>query len=398
MHREKYIPKNIVVSTKAPVEKALLIAVSEKGARERQIAEKSLDELAMLATSAGARVVGRIVQQLPAPSHDYYVGRGKIDDLKNLKNSTDYNLVILDDELTPKQQENLENALEVKIIDRVALILDIFSRRARTHEGRLQVELAQHQYLLPRLAGQWSHLERLGGGIGTRGPGESQLETDRRLIRKKIQKLEELTEEVSRRRSLYRQQREQSRIPIVALVGYTNAGKSTLLNRLAKSDVLADDRLFATLDPTTRRMVLPDNTAILMTDTVGFIRKLPPTIVSAFRATLEELSEANLLLHIVDVSSPEAAEQHQTVENILTELKLKDKKKITVLNKIDRLLPDEPQQDGSGLENVLAGMGLAPDENTVIISAVKGWGLPRLLAVISAALKASAGSVLSIEE
>lgn len=351
----------------------------------------------MLAASAGARVVGRIVQQLPAPSHDYYVGRGKIDDLKNLKNSTDYNLVILDDELTPKQQENLENALEVKIIDRVALILDIFSRRARTHEGRLQVELAQHQYLLPRLAGQWSHLERLGGGIGTRGPGESQLETDRRLIRKKIQKLEELTEEVSRRRSLYRQQREQSRIPVVALVGYTNAGKSTLLNRLAKADVLADDRLFATLDPTTRRMILPDNTAILITDTVGFIRKLPPTIVSAFRATLEELSEANLLLHVVDVSSPEAAEQFQTVENILTELKLKDKKKITVLNKIDRLLPDEPQQDGSGLENVLTGMGLTPDENTVVISAVKGWGLPRLLAVISAALKAAAGTIPSLE-
>jgi GTPase len=376
----------------------LLIAVSEKGAREKQIAEKSLEELAMLAASAGARVVGRIVQQLPAPSHDYYIGKGKIEDLKNLKSKTDYNLVILDDELTPKQQENLENALEVKIIDRVALILDIFSRRARTHEGRLQVELAQHQYLLTRLAGQWSHLERLGGGIGTRGPGESQLETDRRLIRKKIQKLEEQTEEVSRRRSLYRQQREQSRIPIVALVGYTNAGKSTILNRLAKADVLADDRLFATLDPTTRRMVLPDNSPILMTDTVGFIRKLPPTIVSAFRATLEELTEANLLLHIVDVSSPEAPEQCQTVENILKELKLKDKKKITVLNKIDRLLPDEPNQDGSGLENILAGIGMSPDENTVIMSAVKGWGLPRLLAVISNALNSSTGSVPSIEQ
>jgi len=384
---EEFIPKTII-TTRAPQERAILLAVSNKGSRERQIAANSLEELAMLAESAGAKVVGKIVQQLPAPSHDYYIGKGKIDDLKNLKSKTDYNLVILDDELTPKQQENLETALEVKIIDRVALILDIFSRRARTHEGCLQVELAQHQYLLPRLAGQWSHLERLGGGIGTRGPGESQLETDRRLIRRKIQRLEEQTEEVSRRRTLYRQQRAQSRIPVVALVGYTNAGKSTLLNRLAKADVLADDRLFATLDPTTRRMALPDGTSILMTDTVGFIRKLPPMIVSAFRATLEELSDADLLLHIVDVSSPEAAEQHQTVEKILDELGLKDKKRITVLNKIDRLLPDDPDQE-SGIENVLSRLGVAPDENTVVISAVKGWRLPILLQKISEEIKQS---------
>ncbi len=315
----------------------------------------------------------------------------------NLKSKTDYNLVILDDELTPKQQENLEKALDVKIIDRVALILDIFSRRARTHEGRLQVELAQHQYLLPRLAGQWSHLERLGGGIGTRGPGESQLETDRRLIRRKIQRLEEQTEEIRRRRSLYREQRAQSRIPVVALVGYTNAGKSTLLNKLAKADVLADNRLFATLDPTTRRMVLPDNSPILLTDTVGFIRKLPPAIVNAFRATLEELTEANLLLHVVDVSSPDAAEQCQTVENILGELKLKDKKRITVLNKIDRLIQTEPQQDGNELENAITGLGLSPDENTAIISAVKGWGLPRLLEMISVAVKNSPETISPIE-
>jgi GTP-binding protein HflX len=365
----------------------LLLAVSDKGSRERQIAEKALDELEALAKSAGAQVVGKIVQQLPAPSNDYYIGKGKIDDLKNMKEKTGYNLVIFDDELTPKQQENLETALEVKIIDRVALILDIFSKRARTHEGRLQVELAQHQYLLPRLAGQWSHLERLGAGIGTRGPGESQLETDRRLIRKKIQKLEELTDEIGRRRSLYRQQRAQSRIPEVALVGYTNTGKSTLLNRLAKADVLADDRLFATLDPTTRRMVLPDNTPILLTDTVGFIRKLPPTIVKAFRATLEELNEAALLLHIVDISSPDAAEQFQAVENILNELGLKDKNKLLVLNKIDRLIQTEPDKDNSGLEGVLSTLGLPPSEDTVVISAVKGWGLPRLMEMISTALK-----------
>jgi GTPase len=364
----------------------LLIAVTAKGSREKQIAENSLEELALLATSAGATVVGKIVQQLPAPSHDYYIGKGKIDDLLNMKEQTGFNLVILDDELTPRQQQNLEEALDVKIVDRVALILDIFARRAQTHEGRLQVELAQLQYILPRLEGQWNHLERLGAGIGTRGPGETQLETDRRLIRKKIQRLQEQTDDVSKRRSQYRQQRSQSRIPVVALVGYTNAGKSTLLNTLCKEKVvLADNRLFATLDPTTRRMVLPDNTAILVTDTVGFIRKLPPTIVKAFRATLEELAEATLLLHIVDISSPDAAEQHQTVENILNELGLKDKKRITVLNKIDRLIPDETSQEGS-MENIIAGLGLTPDEDMVIISAAKGQGIPRLLEAVSLAL------------
>jgi GTP-binding protein HflX len=327
---------------------------------------------------------------LPAPSHDSYVGKGKLQDLLALKSSTNYNVIILDDELTPNQQQNLEEALGVKVIDRVALILDIFSKRARTHEGRLQVELAQHQYLLPRLAGQWSHLERLGGGIGTRGPGESQLETDKRLIRRKIQRLEEQTEEIRRRRAQYRQQRQKSGIPVVALVGYTNAGKSTLLNALCKTDVLADDRLFATLDPTTRRLNLPDNKTVLVTDTVGFIRKLPPAIINAFRATLEELSEAGLLLHVVDIASPDAPEQCQAVEKILGELGLMEKKRINVLNKIDRLLPSEPAQDNSGLENVLAGLGVSPDENTVIVSAVKGWGLPRLLEMVAKAIPAPA--------
>ncbi|OGO16788.1 MAG: GTPase HflX, partial [Chloroflexi bacterium RBG_16_50_11] len=331
--------------------------MSQKGSRERQIAANSLEELTLLAESAGAKVVGKIVQQLPAPSHDLYIGRGKVQELLALKSANDYNVVILDDELTPNQQQNLEKELDVKIIDRVALILDIFSKRARTHEGRLQVELAQHQYLLPRLAGQWSHLERLGGGIGTRGPGESQLETDRRLIKRKIQRLEEQTEEIRRRRALYRHQRQKSGIPVVALVGYTNAGKSTLLNALCRADVLADDRLFATLDPTTRRMNLPDNRAILLSDTVGFIRKLPPTIINAFRATLEELSEASLLLHVVDLSSPDAPEQCQAVEKILGDLGLLDKQRITVLNKIDRLLPDEPTQDAQGAESVLASLG-----------------------------------------
>ncbi len=364
--------------------------MAHKGSRERQSAANSIEELAQLAESAGAEVVGKIIQQLPAPSHDSYVGKGKIQELVALKSTNDYSVIILDDELTPNQQQNLEEALEVKVIDRAALILDIFSKRARTHEGRLQVELAQHQYLLPRLAGQWSHLERLGGGIGTRGPGESQLETDRRLIRRKIQRLLEQTEEIRRRRALYRQQRQKSGIPVVALVGYTNAGKSTLLNALCRTDVLADERLFATLDPTTRRLTLPDNKAILVTDTVGFIRKLPPTIISAFRATLEELSEASLLLHVVDLASPDAPEQCQTVENILGELGLADKKRLTILNKIDRLLQSEPTQNSSGVENVLASLGVAPDESTVLISALRGWGLPRLLEMIIKALSDTA--------
>jgi len=361
-----------------------LLAVSRKGSRERQAAADSLEELALLAVSAGAKVVGKTIQQLPQPSPDCYVGRGKLKELAALKDAEEFNVLILDDELTPKQQQNLEKELDIKVIDRVALILDIFARRARTHEGRLQVELAQHRYLLPRLAGQWSHLERLGGGIGTRGPGESQLETDRRMIRRKIQRLEEQTEEVRRRRAQYRQQRQKTGVPVAALVGYTNAGKSTLLNALCRADVLVDDRLFATLDPTTRRLVLPDsNKVVLFTDTVGFIRKLPPDIVNAFRATLEELSEASLLLHVVDISSPDAAEQCRTVEEILKELDLQEKPIITVLNKIDRLLTDEPVPDEKNFEELLNSLDIAPDENTVVISAVKGWGLPRLLEMVA---------------
>lgn len=361
-----------------------MLAVSRKGSRERQAAADSLEELALLADSAGAKVVGKIIQQLPQPSPDCYVGRGKLKELAALKDAEEFNVLIFDDELTPGQQQTLEKELDIKVIDRVALILDIFARRARTHEGRLQVELAQHRYLLPRLAGQWSHLERLGGGIGTRGPGESQLETDRRLIRRKIQKLEEQTEEVRRRRAQYRQQRQKTGVPVIALVGYTNAGKSTLLNALCQADVLVDDRLFATLDPTTRRLVLPENNkVVLLTDTVGFIRKLPPDIVNAFRATLEELSEASLLLHVVDISSPDAAEQCRTVEEILKELELQEKPRVTVLNKIDRLLTDEPVPDEKNFDDLLTSLDLAPDENTVVISAVKGWGLPRLLEMVA---------------
>lgn len=270
----------------------------------------------------------------------------------------------------------------MKVIDRAALILDIFAKRARTHEGRLQVELAQHQYLLPRLAGQWSHLERLGGGIGTRGPGESQLETDRRIIKRKIQRLEEQIEEIRRRRAQYRQQRQKSGIPVAALVGYTNAGKSTLLNVLCQgADAYADDRLFATLDPTTRRLTLPDSATVLVTDTVGFIRKLPPTIIKAFRATLEELDEASLLLHVVDLSSPDATEQCQTVEEILGDLGLASKPRLTVLNKIDLLAGGRDWDEKQALDYFTA-QGAPEAAGTLHISAVKGWGLIQLLEMI----------------
>ena len=336
--------------------------------------------MSQLAGTAGASVVGKVIQQLPVPSKTHYVGKGKLEELTELKDSKQCDVIIFDDELSPLQQRNLEDALQVKVIDRPTLILDIFARRARTHEGRLQVELAQHQYLLPRLAGQWSHLERLGGGIGTRGPGESQLETDRRLIRQKIHHLKAQTEEIRKHRNLYRQKRQRSGVSVVALVGYTNAGKSTLLNALCQADVFTEEKLFATLDPTTRRLTLPDRTTVLFTDTVGFIRKLPPTIVTAFRATLEELTEASLLLHVVDLSSPGAPEQCQTVEEILGKLDLGDKPVITALNKIDLLLSNDKKWDESSAISYLADRAM--NENTVLVSATRKWGLPGLVELI----------------
>jgi GTP-binding protein HflX len=364
--------------------------VTAKGTREKQIAEDSIEELAQLAGAAGADVVGKLFQQLPVPSKTHYAGKGKLEELLALKNSVNYSVLILDDELSPVQQRNLEEALQVKVIDRAALILDIFARRARTHEGRLQVELAQHQYLLPRLAGQWLHLERLGGGIGTRGPGESQLETDRRLIHHKIQHLKAQTEEIRKHRALYRQKRKKSGIPIVALVGYTSAGKSTLLNALCQADVFTQGRLFATLDPTTRRLILPDRSVVLLTDTVGFIRKLPPTIVNAFRATLEELAEASLLIHVVDLASQNAPEQCQTVEEILGVLELSDKPRITVLNKIDLLLDSGQAWNEKTAAGYFSSRSQATEKNAVLISAVKGWGLTSLLKLINDTLTCSA--------
>ena len=355
-----------------------MLAVTSKGKRERESAEDSINELARLTNAAGAQVAGTIIQQLPVLSNPYYVGKGKLEELLSLKESADYGTLILDDELSPAQQRNLEEALEVKVIDRAALILDIFARRARTHEGRLQVELAQYQYLLPRLAGQWRHLERLGGGIGTRGPGETQIETDRRLIRRKIQRLKQQTDDIRKHRQRYRQKRERNRIPVVALVGYTSSGKSTLLNTMCRAEVLTDNLLFATLDPTTRRPTLPDRSVVLMTDTVGFIRKLPPTIIDAFRATLEELSEAALLVHVVDFASSYAPQQCQTVEGILGDLELTDKPVITALNKIDCLLDNSRTWDEKSALDYLSSQNDPASKATVLISAEKGWGLTSL--------------------
>jgi len=362
------------------------VAVAIKEKTNGWLAEDSIDELVQLAGTAGAHIVGKIIQRLPIPSATYYIGKGKVKELQSLKNSVNYDVVIVDDELSPLQQRNLEEVLQVKVIDRVALILDIFAKRARTREGQLQVELAQHQYLLPRLAGRWSHLERLGGGIGTRGPGESQLETDRRLIQQKIHHLKGQIEQVRKQRQLYRQKRQKSGIPVVSLVGYTNAGKSTLLNVLSDANIFVEDKLFATLDPTTRRLTLPDNITILITDTVGFIQKLPPVIISAFRATLEELSEASMLVHVVDLTSPKAAEQCQTVEDILGDLNLNDKPRVTVLNKVDLLLDKSKHWDEKSALEYLSDQSDLADERAVLISAAKKWGLTRLLREISQVL------------
>jgi GTP-binding protein HflX len=368
-----------LLKTRIDTEKAFLVGVDRRDSGDGWSIDSSLEELSYLAKTAGAEVVGRLAQKLERPSPTYYLGKGKLEELIKLKEKCSYSVVVFNDELLPRQQRNLEEALNVKVIDRTALILDIFASRAQTREGQLQVELAQHQYLLPRLAGQWSHLERLGGGIGTRGPGESQLETDRRLIRRRIQRLQSQIEAVRRHRALYRRKRKESRIPVVALVGYTNAGKSTLLNALSRADVLVEDKLFSTLDPVTRRLSLPNGKQLLLTDTVGFIHKLPPTIVAAFRATLEELAEADLLLHVVDITHKNAPEQLQTVQEILTELRLDQKPQLTVLNKMDAVVSNREEMNNLAATNDLKPLG----DNTIPISALKGWGLDKLMTVIT---------------
>ncbi|HAC19506.1 MAG TPA: GTPase HflX [Dehalococcoidia bacterium] len=333
------IPRKLKRTAKRK-ERAYLVGVQLKRRGSRWRIQDSLAELGELAVSARAQVVGSTFQRIEKPTN-IYVGKGKLEALNELAQAGRFDTLICDDELTPTQQHNLENALgDVKVIDRTALILDVFASRAQTKEGRLQVELAQHEYLLPRLAGQWSHLERLGGGIGTRGPGETQIETDRRLVRDRIQRLKRSLEDVRRHRRLHRARRNANQMPVASLVGYTNAGKSTLLNTLTRAGVRAEDRLFSTLDPITRRIMLPSGTRALVSDTVGFIHKLPPTVVAAFRATLEEIEESTVILQVVDVSHRNAKEHVRVVEDILKEMRLVDIPRILVLNKVD-LLPDD---------------------------------------------------------
>ena len=363
-------------------ERACLVAASVRGHKDLWSLDDSLDELGELAAAAGAEVVKRFTQVLPRPS-PVYLGTGKLDELEQLVREDAIDTVIFDDELDPGQQRTLEEKLGVKVIDRTALIIDVFASRARTREGQLQVEAAQAAYLLPRLAGQWSHLERLGGGIGTRGPGESQIETDRRLVRTRLARLKREIEQVRAARSAQRRQRARGETRTISLVGYTNSGKSALFNRLTSAGVLSRDQLFSTLDTTTRRVFLPSGQRATLSDTVGFVHKLPPVLVDAFRATLEELHEADLLLHVVDISTRHAAEQAQVVDQVLADMGLADKPKLLVLNKLDLVAPEPPRPGAPFVPVGLAG----EDRRGVLTSALKGWGIDELRGAIDEALR-----------
>ena len=380
----------------APHEKGFLVGVELKRKSHLWRVEDSLEELAQLAHTAGIEVVGSAIQRLDARNPATYMGKGKVEEVLTWKRELGYDVLIFDDELLPRQQRNLEQELDVKVVDRTALILDIFARHASTKEGKLQVELAQYEYRLPRLTRMWTHLSRQGvGGVGLRGPGETQLESDRREIGRRISDLKGQLEQVRVHRRQYRSRRKRVAIPVVAIVGYTNAGKSTLLNALAGSDVLVEDKLFATLDPTTRRVELPDGNAALFTDTVGFIHKLPTQLVAAFRATLEEINEADLLLHVVDITHPNVREQSATVERVLRDLGAHDKPVITALNKMDLLADEGESRGGDGEEETDEGSSLLDRvsetmrdyPNCVAISAAESLGLDSLLGRVQALLE-----------
>ena len=372
-------------------ERAILVGL-EHHATSKWHVEDSLEELAQLAATAGASVVDTVIQKLDRPTAPYYIGKGKAEEVALACKALDATSVIFDDELTPAQGRNLEKLTEVKVLDRTQLILDIFAKRARTREGRLQIELAQLHYLLPRLTRMWTHLSRQTGGIGTRGPGETQLEVDRRRIQERISRLERDLESVRKIRSTQREGRLRHNWPVAALVGYTNAGKSSVLNRLTGAEVLAENKLFATLDPTTRQLTLPNHQKVLLTDTVGFIRKLPHTLIESFKATLEEVALADLLIHVVDISHPQHAEQMRAVESTLGELDAQGKQTIVVFNKIDALADPETVQHamertpGSVAVSALEGSGVSDfiEELQLRLSAWRMEGTYRIPAAESA--------------
>jgi GTP-binding protein HflX len=381
------MPRKTPEPTVPPRERAFLVGVEVHGQPHLLTIEDSLTELALLADTAGLEVVGELTQRLSRPNPETFIGSGKVEELGALVEESLAQVVVFDDELSPRHQRELEAALgqKVRVLDRTVVILDIFAQHAHTSEGQLQVKLAQYEYFLPRLTGQWTHLARQAGGgggragsvggVGLRGPGETQLEVDRRAVRREISHLKVELEKVRAHRMRHRAQRKRNRVPTVALVGYTNSGKSTLLNRLAKADVYVADQLFATLDPTTRRVQLSGGREALFTDTVGFIQKLPTTLVAAFRATLEEIAEADLLLHVVDVSHANAINQAEAVHSTLEEIGAQHVPIITVLNKIDRLR--DPETARRALEHF---------PQAAAISARTGAGLPDLLDLIRSSL------------
>lgn len=360
-----------MIELKEEIEKVILVGVSVEDADDT---EKSLDELEELAKTAGAVTVGRVIQNREMIHPGTYVGKGKIDEIKELLWETEATGIICDDELSPIQLGNLQDALDTKVMDRTLIILDIFADRASTNEGKIQVELAQLKYRQSRLTGLGKSLSRLGGGIGTRGPGEKKLEMDRRLIKGRIAQLNRELKEVKRHREVTREQRNRTRIPVVAIVGYTNAGKSTLLNKLTGASVLSEDKLFATLDPTTRGLKLPSKQEVLFTDTVGFIRKLPHHLIEAFKSTLEEAKYADIILHVVDTSNPQMDEQMYIVYETLRNLGVEDKTIITAFNK----------QDKEGAETILRDFKA---DYVVRISAKTGFGFEELLGTIEKILR-----------
>ena len=362
---------------KKQIEKAVLVGLSaDIFSREENATAETLDELEALLETAGGQCTAKVLQHRPAPDPHSFIGEGKVEEVKQLLETTEASMVVFDNDLSPSQQRALEQMTGVMVMDRSGLILDIFAQRAKTREGRLQVELAQYQYLLPRLTGMWTHLERQEGSIGTRGPGETQLETDRRLIRRRIQKLASELKEVRKVRGVQRERRIKNSVPVVAIVGYTNAGKSTLLNRLTGADIPANNRLFDTLDTTTRQLTVSDTMEVLLSDTVGFIAKLPHHLVEAFKATLEELEYADLLLHVIDASDPERDAHIQVVDKLISQLAKPGIPVIEAYNKAD-LVDEDDIPRGENKLAISARTGLNLDELLKLIEKNLDQGLMR---------------------